>query len=164
MGTDELAFQEPDTDLLLDNSGSAATSNAVEISAIDALHAALHTTCTLTDRSMERDELWIALWKGITTRGEVWITPIGSSARVRVTSDDADAEVIAAWDWLEANEARARRMGPVELYRKLRGVATKSYRGSARSANADSMCGITGVPGGTWIAIGRGPEIERCAS
>jgi hypothetical protein len=159
----ELAFQEPDTRLLLGNS-STGSSEAVEVSGLETLHAALHATCSLAYRSRERDELWIALWESVTTRGEVWITPIGSGARVRVTSDDADAELIAAWDWLEANEARARRMGPVELYRTLRGVATKSYRGSARSANADSMCGITGVPGGTWIAIGRGPEIERCAS
>jgi putative transposon-encoded protein len=157
------------TTLSLDEPGSSTAGSprrrdAVSASAIDRLYEALHAVRSIDERTPARDELWIVLWETVTTRSEAWVTPIGSNARVRVTKDDADAELIAAWEWLIANEDRARAAGPVELYRVLRGVATKSHQGSARSANADNMCGVTNVPGGTWVAIGRGIDLERVAS
>jgi len=126
----------------------------------DALAAVEDLGC----RSVERDTLWLVLWKTVTTRSAVWVSPTGSSARVRVTAEDADAELIAAWDWLEANEQRARRMTSDELYRALRGAATGSHRGSARAAIADRLCGLTRVPGGTWIDIGGNDDTDRLAS
>jgi hypothetical protein len=128
------------------------------------IREALAAVDDLGARSEERDELWLVLWKTITTHSAVWVSPIGSSARVRVIADDADAELIAAWEWLEANEERARLMTLDELYRTLRGVATGSHHGSARVAIADGLCGLTRVPGGTWVGIGRSDDNDRLAS
>jgi putative transposon-encoded protein len=168
MNTKQSATTES-TNLSLDESSSSAAGtsrsrDAVSAASTERLYAALHAVESISERTGARDELWIVLWETVTTRSEAWVTPIGSNARVRVTKDDADAELIAAWEWLAANEDRARAASPVELYRVLRGVATRSHQGSARSANADNMCGVTNVPGGTWVAIGRGIDLERVAS
>ncbi len=157
------------TNLTSDECGSSAAglprSRDADSAAVgDRLYVALHAVESINERTRARDDLWIVLWESVTTRSEAWVTPIGSNARVRVTKDDADAELIAAWEWLVANEDRARAASPGELYRVLRGVATRSHQGSARSANADNMCGVTNVPGGTWVAIGRGIDLERVAS
>jgi len=128
------------------------------------LRSALDKVPDLAAASAERDDLWLALWSTITTRSIAWVTPKGSAARVKVTSDDADVELIAAWEWLADNECAARRMDGAALYRALRGVATGSYHGSARAAMADAMGGITRVPGGTWIDFGDDTALDRLAS
>jgi hypothetical protein len=130
----------------------------------DRIRAALRELAKLDESGPARDCLWLELWNGITTRSAAWVSPLGSSARVRVTAEDADAELIAAWEWLEANEERARHMTSGELYRTLRGVATGSHHGSARAAIADGLCGLTRVPAGTWVDLGRHDETDRLAS
>ena len=50
-----------------------------------------------------------------------------------------------------ANELAARALGPLPLFKKLRGVATRSARGSAREALADSLRGISHVGAGDGI-------------
>lgn len=88
------------TDLGVENLGAdaAPAERRDSVPAIDHLYESLHAIESIAVRSRARDDLWIALWETVTTRSEAWITPIGSSARVRVTKDDADAELIAAWE------------------------------------------------------------------
>jgi hypothetical protein len=118
------------------------------------LVAALRDVADLHARSGPRDALWIQLWTTITTRTAAAVVPCGSSRSVRVTSDEASAEVLAAWDWITRDEARARAMSAGELYRTLRGVATRSCSGSGRVAAATSVCGLTHVPADVWVSIG----------
>jgi putative transposon-encoded protein len=87
--------------------GSTRSRDAVSAEAVDRLYTALRVVDSISERTPARDELWIVLWETVTTRSEAWVTPIGSNARVRVTKDDADAELIAAWEWLMANEDSA---------------------------------------------------------
>lgn len=130
--------------------------------AIDELWNCLANTPDLIGSSPELDALWVAVWRTVTTSGEVWCRPMGSRSNVsvRVTEDHADAELIAAWEWLLRNEERARTLGPIELFVLLRGVALRSGRGSARAFNSDRMCGFTNVPTGRWIAINGSDVLE----
>jgi hypothetical protein len=57
-------------------------------------------------------------------------------------------------DWLKAHEAEARRLHALELFVRLRGVATKGSQGSARAAQADALRGMTGVGRGQPIRWG----------
>lgn len=100
-----------------------------------------------------RDQLWLVLWDRITTRGSVEVVPSNSTARVRVTSDLASVELIAAWEWLAAHEPEARAMDAGRLEWTLRGVATRSHHGSARAAMADALCGISHVPGDVHLWV-----------
>jgi hypothetical protein len=116
------------------------------------LYAALRATPPLKVQSSERDMLWLAVANAICTRGRVGIAPLGSARAVDLGGDDArSAELLAAMEWLYANELAARALGPLPLFKKLRGVATRSARGSAREALADSLRGISHVGAGDGI-------------
>jgi hypothetical protein len=129
-----------------------------------AIHAALHGVPDLRTPSAERDELWLALWEHTTTRTSCEVIALGSGTSVRGSSAESSAELIAAWEWLLANEAAARAMPPTDLGRTLRGVATRSHRGSARAAMADSMGGLTHVPVGVRIELCSDDILEFRAS
>jgi hypothetical protein len=130
----------------------------------DRISAALHELTDLDDSGPARDRLWLELWNGITTRRVAYVRPCGAMRSVKVTAQDATAEVLAAWDWIGRHQARARSLRGVDLYRTLRGAATRSHRGSGRAALADAMCGLTHVPSGTWIAMAGDDFLERRAS
>lgn len=136
---------------------------ADQLAAVDELWACLQNAPSLTLPSPQRDGLWVALWRAVTTRATQWVCPVGSTARIRVTSEHADAELIAAWEWLTSHEDQARAMGPAALHACLRSAATRAAHGSARAANADSMHGLTAVPAGTWLSFGGSDVLERIA-
>jgi len=116
------------------------------------VHAALSVSPPLSVQSPERDALWLAVADAICTRSRVEVTPLGSARAVDVGGEDArSAELLAAMEWLYANEPAARALKPFPLFKKLRGVATRSARGSARQALADSLGGISHVGAGDGI-------------
>jgi hypothetical protein len=131
---------------------------------VNELHDALAGVEDLAVVGSDRNRLWIALWRGVTTRHSVEATARGSTARVRVSSEHASAELIAVWEWLIANELQARAMNPVQLRRTLRSVATTSHRGSARAAMADALCGITHVPANVRVEVCGGDALDGEAS
>ena len=128
------------------------------------IYDALREVTDLVERGPGRDRLWLAIWRDATTQHRVEVTPRGSTARVRVSSEHASAELIAAWEWLVANEAEARAMLPGQLQRTLRGVATRSHRGSARAAMTDALCGLTHVPAHIRVEVGGSDALEMAAS
>jgi hypothetical protein len=130
----------------------------------DRIRAALHELANLDDSGPARDRLWLELWNGITTRHAAYVRPCGAMRSVKVTAQDATAEVLAAWDWISRHQSRAQSLPGVELYCALRGAATRSHRGSGRAALADALCGLTHVPSGTWVTIGGDDLLERRAS
>jgi hypothetical protein len=81
----------------------------------------------------------------------VEVTPFGSASHVRVTGHHATEELIAAMAWLYDHESLARALDPNQLLYALRGVATCSAAGSGRSAQADSLHGLTAVPAGRGV-------------
>jgi len=116
------------------------------------VHTALSVSPPLSVQSAERDALWIAVADAICTRSRVEIAPLGSARLVDLGGEDArSAELLAAMEWLYANERAARALGPLPLFKKLRGVATRSAHGSARQALADSLKGISHVGAGDGI-------------
>jgi hypothetical protein len=116
------------------------------------LHAALLASPPLAVPSCERDELWLTIADTICTRSRVEVTPLGSARAIDVGGEDArSAELLAAMEWLYANEPAARALPPFPLFKKLRGVATRSAHGSAREALADSLRGISHVGAGDGI-------------
>lgn len=115
------------------------------------LWTALSACPPLSDRSPQRDRLWLVARSDICTRGSTCVTPLGSSAQVVVTADHATDELIAAMTWLIAHEQQARTMLPLELFVALRGVATRGATGSARAVQSDLLHGMTGVPAGRPI-------------
>jgi hypothetical protein len=116
------------------------------------LRQALGACPDLTHASAARDALWITMQDEICTSAPKLVRPFGSSKSYLVTQEHATDELITAMRWLTHNETEARNLTPLELFVRLRGVATKSGGGSARSAQADSLCGITGVPPGQTLA------------
>jgi hypothetical protein len=119
----------------------------------DAIQSALHEAADLANDSPSRTRLWLAIWEHATTRHRAEVVPRGSTLRVLVTHEYASTELIAAWEWLIGNERAARAMTPEQLHAAVRGVATRSHRGSARAAMADALCGLTNVPAGTRVDI-----------
>jgi hypothetical protein len=116
------------------------------------LHSALRTTPPLAVRSSERDVLWLAVADAICTRSRVEVAPLGSARAVDVGGEDArSTELLAAMEWIHANESAARALAPLPLFKKLRGVATRSAHGSAREAQADALRGISHVGAGAGI-------------
>jgi hypothetical protein len=103
---------------------------------------------SLEQWSAERDELWLGVRDLVCTRGLCLIVPMGSSSPVPVTPEHSTDELIAAMEWLSTHEEEARRMLPSELFKMLRGVATRGALGSARAAQADSLHGLTHVSPG----------------
>ncbi|MDC5696837.1 hypothetical protein OO014_06165 [Intrasporangium calvum] len=115
---------------------------------------ALAACPTLSKGTPEYDRLWRAVELGICTRGLCLVTPLGSSSSIAVTEDHAMVELLAAMEWLVAHAGEARALTPIELYIKLRGVATRGASGSARAAQADALHGLTNVsPGDPVIFV-----------
>ena len=121
-----------------------------------ALADALAACPELAVRTESRDDLWIAVWSTICTESATDVVPLGATTPVRVTSEYATDELIAAMQWLTAHEDRARGLDPLRLFVMLRGAATRGATGSARSAQADHLHGLTNVRPGTpvrWIEV-----------
>ena len=114
---------------------------------------ALTACSTLDQRSPERDAIWFAIRDTICTRGLCVVTPLGSSTSIEVTAEHATDELIAAMEWLIGHEAEARQLGAHSLFIKLRGVATRGSSGSARSAQQDSLHGLTHVSPGQPVVF-----------
>lgn len=122
------------------------------------LFEALAACPGLHNESPERDHLWLVVRDLVCTRSSVAVTPMGSECQVLVTADYAGDELIAAMTWLHEHEEDARRLGTLELFVRLRGVATRGSQGSARAAQADALRGITGVGRGQPIRWGEFDE------
>jgi len=119
---------------------------------------ALSTCPPLTQSSPERDLLWTTVRDLICTRSQTLVTPLGSTRPVRVTSEYAGDELVAAMGWLYSHEDEARLLAPVALFRRLRGVATRGANGSGRAAQSDALCGLTAVAAGRPV---RWTDIEN---
>jgi len=132
--------------------------------AAESLWRRLSETTSLVGNAPELEALWLAVSDTITTRGTVTVTPIGCNTPIRVSSEHATVELIAAWEWLTANESVARALEPATLYVALRGAATRSARGSGRAARADAMCGLTDVPSSVLISIDDLAALEGVAA
>jgi len=131
----------------------------------DAIYHALREADDLATDSPSRTRLWLAIWDHATTRHRAEVVPRGSTLRVLVTHEYASIELIAAWEWLIANERAARAMTPEQLHAAVRGVGTRSHRGSARAAMADALRGLTNVPAGTRVdVVGIDEAFDRLAS
>lgn len=100
---------------------------------------------SLGSSSPERDELWLVVQSTVCTRGLASVTPLGSDASITVTHEQATDELISAMEWLTRHEDQARAMQPLQLFVRLRGVATRGSHGSGRAARADALRGITHV-------------------
>jgi hypothetical protein len=118
------------------------------------LHAALAATPPLRWPSPQRDRLWLAIQDAICTRGRIRACPMGSSAPQEIGGDDArQDELLAAMSWLTDHEQQARSLAPDDLFRHLRGIAVRGKHGSARSAQADALHGMTGVAPGRPVSF-----------
>jgi hypothetical protein len=118
------------------------------------LHAALAATPCLRQPSPQRDQLWLVAQVSICTRGRIMACAMGSSTPQEISGDDARAdELLAAMVWLTDHEQQARTMSADELYRRLRGVAVRGKRGSARARQSDTLHGMTQVRPGQPVAF-----------
>ena len=71
---------------------------------------------------------------------------MGSTTPQEIGGEDSrQVELLAAMSWLLGHERDARRMDPDVLFRTLRGVAVRAKPGSARTAPADALHGLTEV-------------------
>ena len=110
----------------------------------------------IAEPSSQRAELMMVIWSTVCTRTRRTVVPMGSAAAVTITPDDASTELIAVMDWLRLHEKEARDLGPNQLYRMMRAVATLGMNGSGRAARADQLRGLTDVPARTplrWVEI-----------
>jgi hypothetical protein len=79
---------------------------------------------------------------------------MGSTTPQEVGGEDArHVELLAAMSWLFDHERDARLMDPDALFRILRGVAVRGKHGSARTAQADALHGMTGVAAGRPVTF-----------
>jgi hypothetical protein len=117
----------------------------------DRLRESLLACPRLSDRSPERDKLWLTVQAVVCTRHTARATPLGSTTAILVSAENATDELIAAMTWLYANEARARTLTAENLYKMLRGVATKGASGSARCRQSDLLHGLTHVSPGNPV-------------
>ena len=114
-----------------------------------ALHAALAATPPLRWPSAQRDRLWLVVQDAVCTRGRTWACAMGSSTPQEVGGEDArHVELLAAMSWLVDHERHARALDQDGLFRMMRGVALRGKRGSARTAQADALHGMTEVAAG----------------
>lgn len=121
---------------------------------VSCLHAALAAAPPLRWPSPERDRLWLAVQDAVCTRGRAWACAMGSSTPQEVGGEDArHVELLAAMSWLADHESDARLLDLDALFRMLRGVAVRGKRGSARSAQADALHGMTGVAPGRPVTF-----------
>ena len=105
----------------------------------------------LSDPSPQRDDLWLTVQAVVCTRHTARATPLGSTSTIVVSAEHATDELIAAMTWLYANEARARTLTAEDLYKVLRGVATRGASGSARRRQSDLLHGLTHVSPGNPV-------------
>lgn len=124
------------------------------------IRRALQACPDLDEDSPARGALWLAVQNEICTTMPRMVRPFGSKRPFLVTQEHATEELITAMTWLLAHEAEARTYSPLHLFVMLRGVATKSSGGSARAAQADSLCGITEVPQGCSLKRGSAEEVD----
>ena len=120
------------------------------------LWRALHDCANLTIQTPQRDTLWHAIDELVCTRSATRAVPFGSNTEVEITAEYAHDELIAAIEWLTANEVRARGLDPDHLFAALRAFATRGANGSARAAQLDMLHGMTNVPPGDpvrWFAL-----------
>ena len=118
------------------------------------LHVALAATPPLRWPSSERDGLWLAIQDAICTRGRIRACAMGSTAPQEIGGDDArQSELLAAMSWVTDHEKQARSLTPDELFRHLRGIAVRGKHGSARTAQADALHGMTGVVPGRPVSF-----------
>lgn len=120
------------------------------------LWRALHDCALLTAWTPQRDDLWHAIDNLVCTQSATKAVPFGSNTEVEITAEYAHDELIAAIEWLNANEVRARSLDPDHLFATLRAVATRGANGSARAAQLDMLHGMTNVPPGDpvrWLAL-----------
>lgn len=120
------------------------------------LWEALSDCPSLSERSAARDALWLTVWSVVCTRGHRSVKPMGSRGEIVVGGETVTDELIAAMEWLNRCEVQARGLSPTHLFLTLRGVATRSARGSGRAAQANSLHGLTDVPPGhsvRWISL-----------
>ena len=119
---------------------------------------ALSACPPLTQSSPERDRLWTTVQDLICTRSQTWVTPLGSTRPVLVTSEYAGDELVAAMAWLYSHDDEARLLAPFALFKRLRGVATRGANGSGRAARSDALRGLTAVDAGHLV---RWTDIEN---
>ena len=124
------------------------------------IRAALHACPDLGEDSPARGALWLTVRAEICTTTPRMVQPFGSKRPFLVTQEHATDELITAMTWLTAHEVEARTYSPLHLFVMLRGVATRSSGGSARAAQADSLCGITEVPQGCSLKRGSAEEVD----
>lgn len=124
------------------------------------LWEALATCPPLKHESPERDRLWLIVRDLVCTRSSVAVTPMGSESQVLVTSDYASDELIAAMTWLHTHEEDARQLRALDLFVRLRGVATRVPR---LGTSSTSRCAPWHDRSRPWSAhsLGR-PRRERC--
>ena len=113
------------------------------------VHAALAAAPPLRWPSPERDCLWLAVQDAACTRGRAWACAMGSTTPQEIGGEDArQVELLAAMSWLFDHERDARLMDLDALFRMLRGVAVRGKHGSARTAQAEALHGMTEVVAG----------------
>src|SRR5665647_3587331 len=118
------------------------------------LHAALAAAPPLRWPSPERDRLWLAVQDAVCTRGRAWACAMGSTTPQEVGGEDAShVELVAAMSGWGGPERDAWLMGLDALFRILRGVALRGKHGSARTAKADGLHGMTGVAAGRPVTF-----------
>jgi hypothetical protein len=118
------------------------------------VHAALAAAPPLRWPSPERDRLWLAVQDAACTRGRAWACAMGSTTPQEIGGEDArHVELLAAMSWLFDHERDARGMDLDALFRTLRGVAVRGKHGSARTAQADALHGMTGVGAGRPVTF-----------
>ncbi len=115
------------------------------------LWESLRACPTLTEGSPERDAVWLTVQAVVCTRHTAMATPLGSTTAIVITADEATDELISAMSWLYDNEARARALDADDLYKMLRGVATRGANGSARRRQSDQLHGLTHVSPGNPV-------------
>lgn len=129
-----------------------ATTPDTEAAAYDTAVADALAACpSVGEESSERTDLMEVIWKTVCTRTNRTVVPMGSAKSVTITPEYAGNEVLAVMEWLQLHEAEARALTPGRLFRMMRAVATLGMNGSGRSARADELRGLTGVPSGTPI-------------
>lgn len=99
------------------------------------------------------ESLWFVVQDAICTRSMVYVAPLGSKTAVPVTAEHAPQELLAAMEWLRSHEAEARQLRPLDLFIRLRGVATRGASGSARAVRSDALHGMTNVSPGDRIVF-----------
>ena len=122
----------------------------------ETLWQALHECPPLSQECPAKEHLWFVLEDTACTKTNVEVVPFGSTTKVQVSRDYAHDELVAAMDWLHANEIRARQLTPDRLYAIVRSVGTRGAHGSARAVQADQLHGMTNVPAGTpvlWLSL-----------